>query len=71
MKKVELNIAEWRAEFESNRKHQKKYSEDEFVIHMIDRFIEDLKDKITQLANAKKDLLKKEYNTKQKKLRSI
>lgn len=56
MKKVELNIAEWRAEYKSSRKHQKKYSEDEFVIHMIDRFIEDLKDKITQLANAKKDI---------------
>ena len=54
MKKVELNIAEWRAEYKSSRKHQNKYSEDEFVIHMIDKFIEDLKYKITQLANAKK-----------------
>ena len=59
MKKVELNIAEWRAEYKSSRKHQKKYSEDEFVIHMIDRFIEDLKDKITQLANAKKGIQKR------------
>lgn len=56
MKKVELNIAEWRAEYKSSRKHQKKYSEDEFVIHMIDKFIEDLKDKITQLINAKKGI---------------
>lgn len=56
MKKVELNIAEWRAEYKSSRKHQNKYSEDEFVIHMIDKFIEDLKDKITQLANAKKGI---------------
>lgn len=59
MKKVELNIAEWRAEYKSNRKHQKKYSEDEFVIHMIDRFIDDLKNKITQLANAKKCIQKR------------
>ena len=59
MKKVELNIAEWRAEYKSSRKHQKKYSEDEFVINMIDRFIEDLKDKITQLANAKKGIQKR------------
>lgn len=58
MKKVELNIAEWRAEYKSSRKHQNKYSEDEFVIHMIDKFIEDLKDKITQLANAKKGIQK-------------
>ena len=59
MKKVELNIDEWRAEYKSSRKHQKKYSEDEFVIHMIDRFTEDLKDKITQLANAKKGIQKR------------
>lgn len=58
MKKVELNIAEWRAEYKSSRKHQNKYSEDEFVIHMIDKFIEDLKDKITQLANEKKSIQK-------------
>ena len=32
MKKVELNIAEWRAEYKSSRKHQNKYSEDEFVM---------------------------------------
>lgn len=59
MKKVELNIAEWRAEYKSSRKHQNKYSEDEFVIHMIDKFIEDLKYKIIQLANAKKDIQKR------------
>lgn len=62
MKKVELNIAEWREEYKSSKKHQNKYSEDEFVIHMIDRFIEDLKNKITQLANAKKGIQKKYLN---------
>lgn len=58
MKKVELNIAEWREEYKSNRKQQNKYTEDEFVIHMIDKFIDDLKAKITKLAEAKKNIQK-------------
>lgn len=58
MKKVELNIAEWREEYKSSRKQQNKYTEDEFVIHMIDKFIDDLKAKITKLAEAKKNIQK-------------
>lgn len=63
MKKVELNIAEWREEYKSSRKQQNKYTEDEFVIHMIDKFIDDLKAKITKLAEAKKNIQKKSLKT--------
>lgn len=64
MKKVELNIAEWREEYRSNRKQQNKYTEDEFVIHMIDKFIDDLKAKITKLAEAKKNIQKQSLKSR-------
>lgn len=64
MKKVELNIAEWREEYKSSRKQQNKYTEDEFVIHMIDKFIDDLKAKITKLAEAKKNIQKQSLKTR-------
>lgn len=64
MKKVELNIAEWREEYKSNRKQQNKYTEDEFIIHMIDKFIDDLKAKITKLAEAKKNIQKQSLKTR-------
>ena len=64
MKKVELNIAEWREVYKSSRKQQNKYTEDEFVIHMIDKFIDDLKAKITKLAEAKKNIQKQSLKTR-------
>ena len=64
MKKVELNIAEWREAYKSSIKQQNKYTEDEFVIHMIDKFIDDLKAKITKLAEAKKNIQKQSLKTR-------